>query len=1010
MPRRSSTSFKGEERLAKETRQGRSARSHGVVLCRGTRSSELFLLDDLERILDQIVEDPLDLSRIVRVLVPSGILRGHLAGRLVSRRGGALGIVFQTLDGFVQELLESDPEGPFVEGDSAFPILVRNVAEAFVESPEGEGFGKALSKYEGGFGYLSEAVADLLDAGLTDAHIDALQESMRSQGSDYVREIGAGILNVSIGVRESYAQLSLGRRSDRYQRARELVETTVDNCRSKAIWIYGFADVTGVQGDLLEAILRYTNGQILIDQGSEKSPISGGQKYPDRLIERLSGVSGRKEVLSDQFEVSTQDWSNASSFKAECFEVVKKVGHLVMEGVLPENIVITARNLESHIQHLTGELRTRGLPYSITQRVLGETTQIRRRVLALLELQRLGKDALFDVWVAFTDPDAGLQHELRPWSMKRLTSLSLEPPKKISEPARRIWKDAQSFVHLIVNEPALSPLSFYQGLALANFSSDDSGLRLQIEENLKEMSIALPDDFRLRREDFVDLLDAAVAEIGLKGTGEAGGGVQLLSVTEARGVTCGHLFVLGMNKGLFPRMISEDPLLPDSLRFSLLDYLPDLPIKGRGKDEDRYLAAQLADAAPKVHWSYSQRDEDGLELSASPLLERLFLNSESEEIEPFAEDLVESSEYCAVREGLIGNRKAHQKFLTAALVRVVGQFTPLSPSMVAAVAEFRLKLGKVWDGPELTPDSPWGKVKFKNPPKLTTYATGIEALLKCPWKYFIENVLKFSSREKILDELPRFDPRTVGNGVHRVLQRIGENEGVPSSTSIQNLGSGKKINWPDSDRLDAILKETVTELLAEEGIYLPGFDRAFMEWIRAHVLNVRRLDSENLKWVGVEIDAECQVPTLAGGILQFRVDRVEELEGQTILTDFKTGIKKAKGLQAKAYARAVNPIEGKGRYLYTNPRMENQSGGSVADPEDLHLLDKTGVVVTELWREGIFSPRLTQGKGAEPDLCKYCGVRELCWRRGSIERRAYHKFISGEDPSSPVRQVFEVEL
>ena len=184
-----------------------------------------------------------------------------------------------------------------------------------------------------------------------------------------------------------------------------------------------------------------------------------------------------------------------------------------------------------------------------------------------------------------------------------------------------------------------------------------------------------------------------------------------------------------------------------------------------------------------------------------------------------------------------------------------------------------------------------------------------------------------------------------------------------------------------------------------------------MEWIRAHVINVRTLDPEGLKWLGVEIDGTCSVPSLEGGILQFRVDRVEELEGKKILTDFKAGMKRATGLQAKAYSRAVSPDQGKGRYLYTNPRHSilNQSP-RVEKEKDLRVLDEAGEVATEIWKKGMFLPRLTKVNGSEPDLCSYCGVRELCWRRGSEERRAYQKVMDTEESSSLLRKVFEVKL
>src|SRR5262249_3911150 len=66
--------------------------------------------------------------------------------------------------------------------------------------------------------------------------------------------------------------------------------------------------------------------------------------------------------------------------------------------------------------------------------------------------------------------------------------------------------------------------------------------------------------------------------------GGAGGGVQALSVTEARARTFDHLFVLGMNRDVFPRVVREDPLLPDALRAVLRGVLPDVPIKATGFD------------------------------------------------------------------------------------------------------------------------------------------------------------------------------------------------------------------------------------------------------------------------------------------------------------------------------------------------------------------------------------------------------------------------------------------
>ena len=90
-----------------------------------------------------------------------------------------------------------------------------------------------------------------------------------------------------------------------------------------------------------------------------------------------------------------------------------------------------------------------------------------------------------------------------------------------------------------------------------------------------------------------------------------------------------HLFVLGMNRDLFPRVVLEDPLFPDALRRGLLEHgtgvLPDLPLKLGGFDEERYLFAQLLTASPHVTLSWQSVDDDGKERAVSTFVERLWL-------------------------------------------------------------------------------------------------------------------------------------------------------------------------------------------------------------------------------------------------------------------------------------------------------------------------------------------------------------------------------------------------
>ena len=67
-------------------------------------------------------------------------------------------------------------------------------------------------------------------------------------------------------------------------------------------------------------------------------------------------------------------------------------------------------------------------------------------------------------------------------------------------------------------------------------------------------------------DDFFLLARRAFGDLGRSPLGGEGGGVQVLRVADARARSFEHLFVMGLNRDLFPRGISEDPLLPDSVR------------------------------------------------------------------------------------------------------------------------------------------------------------------------------------------------------------------------------------------------------------------------------------------------------------------------------------------------------------------------------------------------------------------------------------------------------------
>ena len=177
-------------------------------------------------------------------------------------------------------------------------------------------------------------------------------------------------------------------------------------------------------------------------------------------------------------------------------------------------------------------------------------------------------------------------------------------------------------------------------------------------------------DAPLDREDFLLIVERQLADAGRAPLGGAGAGVQVLSVMEARARSFDALFGIGMNRDVFPRSITEDPLLPDGLRARLRAVLPDLPVKREGTHEERYLFAQLLAASPRITLSCSVADDSGKPRLPSPLLERLRLAGHVGEPEGLpalhgrgraASERACTADELAIAAGLHGTRRRFEK-------------------------------------------------------------------------------------------------------------------------------------------------------------------------------------------------------------------------------------------------------------------------------------------------------------------------------------------------------------
>jgi len=592
--------------------------------------------------------------------------------------------------------------------------------------------------------------------------------------------------------------------------------------------------------------------------------------------------------------------------------------------------------------------------------------------------------------------------------------------------------------------PLAAQLAAVESLAAGPLGWSRDGEAAPLYARLATLRAELPPSFPLNLDELVLLLERALGSLTHEPLGGAGGGVQLLDVTEARARTFDHLFVLGMNRDHFPRVVAEDPLLPDEVRVRIQAVLPELAAKERGHEEERFLFAELVSASPDVTISWQILGDDGKAKAPSPLVDRL--------LSPL--DTTERVATLLAPPGP-GPRPAHEWALLAALHG--GDAAGLLPAALAeargragAVGEPDLRLaalraaaaaeldavGHEGDGADDADLGPFlGQVgparEAADLRRGDLWVTTLEKIARCPWQGFLSRMLRLERPPDALEALPAADGLIVGSLVHDVLEQIVRDV-VPKATPGKRAELSERlprpVPWPDDARLEGLLRERAGELLFRNGIGLPGFASVLIEVARPYLEMARRLDwaTGPVAVVDAEVTHFVDVATGAGPLrLHFRADRVDRVEGVDrsdgglLLTDYKTGqpikdarredtrfdalrreIRRGRALQAPAYARVAPGA--RGRYAYLGPEISDDSRNFiVAGGEELD--EAFGEAVAELGDAlavGVFPPRLVDAAGEEPPACQWCELAIACLRGDSGVRRRLGAWAAARASSS----------
>jgi hypothetical protein len=1060
----------------------------GVWLARGPRAVEALLLERVAQLAEQARAHPQLLAQPVRIVVPSRSLADHVGERLVASAGRSLaGVLIQTLHALALEILERSGEALAPASEALFPVLVRQLA---AQEPL---LNERLGSLVDGYAAVEAAVADLLDAGFDEGSAEATLEA--TLAADVNPSARAAALAVARVARRCLAQMQsggIGHRALLLRAAREaLVSDPATALPARAVFVHGFADATGLRAELIEELVRQRRASVWIDEPPDPArPLEPdvGARFTQRLRGRLLHVAPeRRAARADLAAPVALSFVAGVRSDAELREVAARVHAALERGVRAERIGVVARDLAGFRAPLRMHFERLGIPWSGS--VAAGSGPLVRRLRALEALLREGEGCRSEQWLDACAPAAraGDAHDLRlglrRLGLLRLRDLAAHRPagsdvqlpvvagwwtqdsREDGEPLRvarrRLRADAleraalaadalsRRLARMSAGGTCAAQLAELVALARVDLRWDQPEHPLgQLLAALEELRSELSGDHPLSLAELALLVRRQILPRFDVAFGGNGGGVQVLDATQARARTFDQLFVVGLVRDAFPRSVREDPLLPDALRESLRVVLPEIPVKARGGDEERYLFAELVAAAPNVTLSWPLASDDGRPCSRSSFVERLqwdgalgkpeevaaVLASDAEPTRAGAPGVLSLQEH-ALRAALFGAPARLAAVLPHALRGIARELLPrdaherAQPLAAARLAVLREMQGDAFGAPpSLGPYYGFvGAQRSQRDPRAAPlYVTTLEGVSRCGWQAFLGRLLRLEAPPDAGGALPGIDKRLLGTAVHRVIGAIfGADDGAQDAAAREGIAA-----WPDDAALAELAHAVSLELLADEGIPLPGLARVLALQALPYLVRARSLDALEpaaLRVSAAEQERAIALDDRAGGSLElrFRPDRVERSNGRERLTDYKTGkplstarspekrrehllaaVARGEALQPVAYARSARD-GGSGRLLYLRPELADDAAAfcaSQGDPDFERAFDGALAGLLDVWRAGSFFPRLLASDlDQEPDACRVCDVSQACLRGDTASRRRLADWIAAQAGESPPR-------
>jgi ATP-dependent helicase/nuclease subunit B len=537
--------------------------------------------------------------------------------------------------------------------------------------------------------------------------------------------------------------------------------------------------------------------------------------------------------------------------------------------------------------------------------------------------------------------------------------------------------------------------------------ADDAGSRAAREalhgllEEMRGMSEVLGDSSTIPLARARAWLEEAIDGCRLAPRRADDDGLRVLDLMQMRGLTFDHVFFVGMNSGLFPRVPREDPLLPDDLRRRLVESTGrPLVVRAEGLEEERLLLSLLTGSArTKICISWQRADETGKARTPSPALRELARVSHGR---PDADLLLEKPE---------GRISTHPLHRLEQIEERAGLLSPAEERLLAALQakgpEPRILRERY---PELASglDALCATEAFD--PRIGRYdardvavaavegysVSALDTLGNCPLRFFFRHVLRARELDEGADAL-QVPSKEMGLLIHDLLQRVYETLHAEGRFDVD--GPEQR-----TERALELLEEAWTEAAGALGRRLARrlpvlWERHRERWLdllRRFVReDLRRLNESGWRPAGFEEDArgELDLGDERRLVVRGRFDRRFVRDDGVLIGDYKTSrhlkdrvnplyMLRGRQLQVPLYAvlaAGVTSVELLGiepRLDYDEPDPKKAGRRVVFDRfDDLQArgFEETLQVLLELVRSGSFPFR-------KDTHCDWCPYTQACRR------------------------------